>query len=466
MSDIWLGKFKTIWLMSLVYIVGCVALSLSGWEKLYSNARWLALFSLFLIALGTGGIKPNITSFVGDQFDPRSVEALASVFAVFYFLINSGSLCSTILTPIIRSRGSYVLAFGVPAILLFVATLLFVVGGRGYTRYHVPAGSSAFTIFYRVIKHAWVERRRAKNLERLGTSTIASENGENGIQPMKDIPFLDYAKPIMGDQVVEDVRVVLKVLLVFVPLPVFWSLYDQHSSRWVFMANDMNRTVGKVTFLTEQVQVLNPLLTLTMIPVFDRLIYPFFKKIGVNLHPLKHKMVVGMLLTALSFIVSGGLQAWMTIASPKKLSIFLMVPQFWILSCAEVLVSVTGLEFAYSQAPKWLKSIVMSGWLFTTAVGNGLVALLALIEIGNRALEFFLYATLMILFTMIFYLIVKGYQVIDRSNENDDPLKTERADSSFADDNIASIHQNSSNSLPILSEDERVSTPLLNGGKN
>lgn len=465
--------------MSVVYIVGCVLLSLAGWQKIYNSGRILCFLALFLIALGTGGIKPNISSFVGDQFDPRSVEALASVFAVFYFLINAGSLCSTILTPIIRSRGSYVLAFGVPAILLFVATVLFIIGGRGYTRYHVPAGSSAFVIFYRVISTAWRESRRAKN----GTSkfglpdesqSVMSENGSNNVASMRPTPFLDYAKPIMGDQIVEDVRIVLKVLLVFVPLPIFWSLYDQHASRWVYMANDMNKTVGKLTLQSEQVQVLNPLLTLSMIPVFDRLIYPAFKRIGFELHPLKHKMVAGMLLTALSFVVSGGLQIWMTSVEPSQISVFWMIPQFWILSCAEVLVSITGLEFAYSQAPKWLKSIVMSGWLFTTAVGNGIVALLALVKVGNRALEFFLYSALMILFTLIFYLLVRGYQMVKQAVVEDDDKSQDGLNLSEADSLASSGlkgHGSTSNlngfdsTLPIMTEEERASTPLLNDSK-
>lgn len=479
-SDIWLGKFKTIVTMSVVYIVGCIVLSLSGWQKIYSSARALCFVSLFLIALGTGGIKPNISSFVGDQFDPRSVDALASVFAVFYFLINAGSLCSTILTPIIRSRGSYVLAFGVPAILLFVATVLFVVGGRGYTRYHVPEGSSAFVIFYRVIKTAWTERRRAKN----GTSKFGlgdeshshiAESPSDNLSPMRSTPFLDYAKPIMGDQIVEDVRIVLKVLLVFVPLPIFWSLYDQHASRWVYMADDMDKKLGKITLISDQVQVLNPLLTLTMIPVFDRLIYPGIKRLGIDLHPLKHKMVAGMLLTALSFVVSGGIQIWMTSVHPKQISMFWMIPQFWILSCAEVLVSITGLEFAYSQAPKWLKSIVMSGWLFTTAVGNGIVALLALIKIGNRALEFFLYAALMILFTLIFYLLVRNYKMVAQPKSEEDEKAKDRLDI-VEDDHGLSSKLNGSrstsslngfdSSLPIMTEEERASTPLLTDSGN
>lgn len=410
--------------MSLVYIVGCTVLAASGIQSLFKSARALCFLALFLIALGTGGIKPNITSFVGDQFDSRSTDALSSVFAVFYFLINAGSLCSTILTPIIRVRVSYAVAFGLPAVLLLVATVLFALGSRGYTKYHVPKGPSVFTIFYRVIRTAWVERKKSReHPTAFQSSADDSSPGAITSENMQKTPFLDYAKPLMGDQVVEDVRSVLKVLLVFVPLPVFWSLYDQHASKWVFMSQELDTHIGKVNMPPELIQVLNPLLTLSMIPVFDRLIYPFFKNRGFFLHPLKHKMVAGMLLTALSFVVSGGLQLWMNHALPKKLSIFTMLPQFWILSCAEVLVSITGLEFAYSQAPKWLKSIVMSGWLFTTAVGNGFVALLALVKIGHRALEFFLYAALMVLFTMIFYLIVRGYQLANTSNDTTEEEK-------------------------------------------
>lgn len=396
LSDSYLGKFKTIIFMSFIYVLGSSSLAVSAVPGLMGTPPnpLLTFFALILIGVGTGGIKPNISSFVGDQFEPTSTEAITGVFAVFYFLINAGSLISTTVTPIIKAQSNYAYAFGLPAILLLVATVLFISGGFGYTKYKVPKGPSVFSIFYNTIHTAWVEKNKVKRL----------------VGPFIDNkPFLDYAKEAMGENIVNDVRSVLNVFYVFLPLPIFWSLYDQHSSRWVFMAQEMNTKLGNVKFEAEQVQILNPLLLLMMIPVFDRLIYPFFSRRGIFLHPLKHKMVLGMILTLISFALSGALQIYVDTQPANTVSVFMMLPQFWVLSCAEILVSITGLEFAYSQAPQWMKSLVMAGWLLTTALGNALVAALTLINIGNRGMEFFLYAALMALFTMIFYLMVKGY---------------------------------------------------------
>lgn len=131
-----LGKFKTIISLSLVYCLGSVLLSVTSIEGLVGyipgtdqpNA-WGVIISLFLIAVGTGGIKSCVSSFVGDQFtDP---DQLAAVFAWFYFMINSGSLISTFLTPILKEI-AYWIAFGIPAVLLILATVVFASGHSFY----------------------------------------------------------------------------------------------------------------------------------------------------------------------------------------------------------------------------------------------------------------------------------------------------------------------------------------------
>lgn len=95
--------------------------------EIFSN-RWFSLLGLFMIALGTGGIKPCVSSFGGDQFKlPQQEKQLASFFSVFYFSINAGSLISTYLTPEIRVQSCfgvdtcYPIAFGIPAMLMVVS---------------------------------------------------------------------------------------------------------------------------------------------------------------------------------------------------------------------------------------------------------------------------------------------------------------------------------------------------------
>eukprot|EP01087_Luapelamoeba_hula_P015645 TRINITY_DN4699_c0_g1_i1.p1 TRINITY_DN4699_c0_g1~~TRINITY_DN4699_c0_g1_i1.p1 ORF type:complete len:563 (-),score=65.16 TRINITY_DN4699_c0_g1_i1:195-1883(-) len=392
-SDTWLGKFKTIIYVSLVYCLGSLTLSLTALPGATGDPPhwWGAALGLGLVAFGTGGIKPCVASFVGDQFVKGQEHLLPSVFAIFYFCINLGSLFSTILTPLLREYASYTVAFGVPAGLLLFATFVFFIGQ--YTYRKVPPGGSAINMMVGAI-FAAIKGRFA-----------ARKTGERRDK------FLDYAIPKYDKQFLDDVRSVLGVFKVFIPLPVFWSLFDQHSSRWVFQADDMNREVGfGIKLEPDQIPTLNPLLLLAMIPIFNKLVYPGLSKIGINLKPLM-RMTIGMALAVASFIASGLIELWL---QESYLHVAWQLPQYVLLAAGEIMVSITGLELAYSQAPASMKGIVMASWSLTTAFGNLLVAAIAEVELfGDQAIEFFFYAGLMAVFIVIFLLFCRGFKYKD-----------------------------------------------------
>lgn len=136
-SDVWLGKFKTILYLSIAYVVGCVVVSLSAVPNLESNPKMVLILGLIFIAVGCGGIKPCVSAFGGDQFKlPEQAIQLASFFSLFYFSINFGAVISTTITPILRSdvhcfgeSSCYSLAFGVPAVLMIVSIGKFAIKG-------------------------------------------------------------------------------------------------------------------------------------------------------------------------------------------------------------------------------------------------------------------------------------------------------------------------------------------------
>ena len=90
--------------------------------------------------------------------------------------------------------------------------------------------------------------------------------------------WMDLARDKYDAQLVEDVKALLRVLVIFIPLPVFWALFDQTGSRWTFQATRMNGSLGTGTIKPDQMQVVNPLMILILIPIFDRFIYPQFAK--------------------------------------------------------------------------------------------------------------------------------------------------------------------------------------------
>jgi solute carrier family 15 oligopeptide transporter 1 len=129
-------------------------------------------------------------------------------------------------------------------------------------------------------------------------------------------------------------------------------------------------------------------------------------------------MAIGMIFISASFVTAGLLELWM---EQEDLFVAWQLPQYLLLSCGEVLVSVTGLEFAYSQAPESMKSVVMAGWLLTTAIGNVIVAVVAEVEIfGDQAVEFFFYAGLMAAFLVVFLFFVRTYSYVEDTKREAD----------------------------------------------
>jgi len=290
-ADQLLGKFKTIVYISMIYVLGHLLKTLAAIPTLGIPPVEFSLIGLALIAIGTGGIKPCVAAFGGDQFKlPEQARQLQTFFSVFYFSINAGSLISTVLTPAIREDVEcfgddtcYSLAFGIPAILMAVATVIIIMGKPLYTM-KPPQGN----ILTRVISSIGYALKKK----------VAGDPAEH---------WMDLAKDKYEPQLVEDVKCVLRVLLLYLPLPMWWALFDQTGSRWTFQATRMNGVTVAGTIKPDQMQVINPLLILFLLPLFDKILYPAFAKCNMLVKPLQ-RMSVGGILTAFSFFISGFLE--------------------------------------------------------------------------------------------------------------------------------------------------------------
>lgn len=292
-ADTYLGKFRTIFFLSLIYAAGNVLLSVSSTPALGLPQRPSSLLGLLLIAVGTGGIKPCVSAFGGDQFKlPDQAKQLAQFFSIFYFSINAGSLISTYITPILRhdvhcfgADTCFPLAFGVPAVLMIVSLVIFLLGKKLYIM-KKPQGNIIVDVT-KCIFHALMMKTRSKD--------------------NKKEHWLDYASDKYSPVLISDTKAVLQILLLFIPLPVFWALYDQQGSRWTFQATRMDGRLGPFTIKPDQLQVINPLLILAFIPIFESIAYPGLAKLNLLKRPLQ-RLSTGGMLAALAFVVSAILE--------------------------------------------------------------------------------------------------------------------------------------------------------------
>ncbi|XP_046387900.1 solute carrier family 15 member 2-like [Ischnura elegans] len=289
-ADSLLGRFRTIFYVSIIYIIGNIVMSVGATPDLRSAATAMTMIGLVLIALGTGGIKPCVSSFGGDQFVlPEQEKQQKQFFSIFYFAINSGSLISTFLTPVLRQDvkclgedSCYSLAFGVPAIFMVISLALFLLGKSMYV-IKKPEGNLLLQLC-KLMNHAVVNRIKHKG-------------------PKKD-HWLDYASDKFDQKLIDDTKSAFKVLALFVPLPFFWALFDQQGSRWTFQALQMDGVMGSFTLAPDQMQVVNPLLILAFIPLFETVIYPLFAKCRLLTTSIP-RIFVGGCLAGVAFALSG-----------------------------------------------------------------------------------------------------------------------------------------------------------------
>ncbi|KAM9991671.1 hypothetical protein ACTFIZ_005063 [Dictyostelium cf. discoideum] len=452
-ADAKIGKFKTILIFSIVYVVGSIVLSVTSIDGVVGEKGNRSpigiIIGLGLIAMGTGAIKSNVPTFAGDQLKSNQGNLLERLFQIFYWCINLGSLASTLLTPILRKYVGFWLAFGIPSFLLICSTIIFVIGSKFYVKRAVSESIlwttlkiMAFAIKekFKILKSRY--KRNSRGM--LYTNPYTSVSGTN---------WMDLSKIEYDSQLVDSIKAAMNVLLVFTPLPFFWCMFDQTSSRWTIQAAQLNTCLfnnGKsVCIEPEQIQALNPLFIMVFIPIVEFTIYKPLKHFGFNLKPLI-KMSIGMVLAVISFLIAMFLQisidksiknniinnsfssssssssSSISISSSgdiidnndikSNLSVWLLFPQYLIITIAEILISIPGLEFAYANAPSSMKSIIMSGWLLAISIGNIFVVFVVDgISFSKQWTEFLFFASVMLFFTFIFIILSYRFKPTDIS---------------------------------------------------
>lgn len=409
-ADIFLGKYRTILWLSLLYCVGHGLLALMDVapHTMGIGMKPFLFAGLVCIAMGSGAIKPCVSAHVGDQFGTGNKHMLTQIFNWFYFSINIGAASSMVLTPYFLHAewGGPWLAFGVPGVLMAIATLLFWMGRNVFV--HVPPGGMDFF------------------------RETFSKDGRRAI--MNLIPLF----------------------LIFVP--VFWAIFDQTGSSWVLQTEQMNSFIGTYQVLPSQVQAVNPVLILIGIPIFTYVIYPMGDKVW-KLTPLR-KIGIGFVITAGAFALSAIIETWIVsnsanvinqmwadlgpvvtadLVQPTKMSDMLQIAKehgwtakeigpyltdmphiswqvlaYIIMTAGEIMVSIVCLEFAYTQSPKKMKSFIMGIYMLGISVGNFYVAGVNFImektkdEAGNTPLDgpnYFWFFSGMMVVTTIAYLI-------------------------------------------------------------
>ena len=454
-SDKLIGRYHTILWVSLFYCAGHGVLACS--ELVHDiPGKLTCLFSgLALIAFGSGGIKPCVSAFMGDQFKPNQAHLLQKAYGAFYWSINFGSFFSFLVIPWVKDSWGYGWAFGVPGILMALATFIFWLGTKHY--HHVPPSSKTKQAgFLPVFTYAFgqsggkgvmpaINFLASLGLPFLGMLLMTFVSFWPGVGPVvkgagwcglacvvvwyllvialsflrqTELPesFWQRAAKCYSDREITAARSVGPILFVFAFVPIFWSLFDQTNSTWVLQGEQMlPANIFGLKIGAEQMQSANPAIVMILVPLLTLLVYP---RIGKWAAPLR-RMSYGMFLAAAAYVVVAALQA--KIDGGAKLSVLWQTVPYLVLTTAEVLISTTGLEFAFREAAPEMKSLIMSFWLLTVTFGNLFVASVTKIFSGEQTHaesvtpgRFLTYAGLTLAVAVIFSAVSTVYRYRDK----------------------------------------------------
>ncbi|XP_071734153.1 protein NRT1/ PTR FAMILY 8.2-like isoform X1 [Rutidosis leptorrhynchoides] len=422
LADAYLGRYLTVLLSSAVYLVGMIMLTISASVnslrpptctensncKSATPGQSAFLYSaLALVALGTGGVKPNVPSFGADQHDENDEKELSykyTFFNFFFLSIKVGALLGLTVMVYIEQEKGYAWGFGLPTVIMFASVVILAAGFPRY-RYKKPMGS----VFTRFIQVVFVSvRNHFKGVQvspEVKLYEVATEESDIvGARKLSHTPqyrFLDKAAVMEDPELtdvndrwklstvtqVEELKTFLRVFPVWASTIALSLSLAQQSTFFLAQSKILDRHLGPNFLIPPgSMQVFAVVNAFITVPIYERLVVPFIQK-KTNHHrglTSLQRMGFGLFISIFALAVAAVVEHMRrTHSNPSKLSVFWLVPQFFILGGAESFTYVGQLEFFYDEATDGMKSVC--GALFLSEIGIGSWVNSALVKIIERA---------------------------------------------------------------------------------
>ncbi|XP_074584326.1 protein NRT1/ PTR FAMILY 8.1-like [Curcuma longa] len=421
-ADAYMGRYWTIASFMIVYILGLVLLTLTASVKGLAadcsngvcdptKAQTAAVFlALYLIALGTGGIKPCVSSFGADQFDESDEsekKKKSSFFNWFYFSINIGALIASSVLVWIQMNVGWGWGFGIPAVAMAVAVVSFFLGTRLY-RHQKPGGSPLTRIAQIIVASARKARVKVPADKSVLYEIRDKESVIQGSRKLKhtaQLTFLDKAAVETEEDTnkgpvnpwrlctvtqVEELKSVLRLLPVWASGIIFSTVYGQMSTMFVLQGNTLDPHMGRhFKIPSASLSIFDTISVIVWVPIYDCIVIPFARKFTGRERGFTQltRMGIGLFVSIFSMLAAGVLEVVRLRAVAKHnlyddqdsyvpMSIFYQVPQYLNIGAAEVFTFIGQLEFFYDQAPDAMRSMCSALSLTTVSLGNYLSTLL------------------------------------------------------------------------------------------
>ncbi|XP_010558361.1 PREDICTED: protein NRT1/ PTR FAMILY 8.2-like [Tarenaya hassleriana] len=422
LADAYLGRYWTIASFVIIYVFGMTLLTLSasvpglkpscqGDVCNPTTGQTVVFFiALYMIALGTGGIKPCVSSFGADQFDESDdaeKKRKSSFFNWFYFSINVGAMIASSVLVWIQMNVGWGWGFGVPTVAMVIAVMFFFAGSK-YYRLQKPGGSPITRILQVIVaafKKSKVKVPDDKSLLYEVEDAESTIKGSRKLEHTDKLTFFDKAAVYSESDnpktssppnpwrlctvtQVEELKALIRLLPVWASGIVFATVYSQMSTMFVLQGNTMDQHMGPhFTIPSASLSLFDTLSVLFWAPIYDQFIVPFARKFTGHERGFTQlqRMGIGLVISVFSMITAGILEVVrlnyvrthnLYDQETVPMTIFWQVPQYFLVGCAEVFTFIGQLEFFYDQAPDAMRSLCSALSLTTVALGNYLSTLL------------------------------------------------------------------------------------------
>jgi POT family proton-dependent oligopeptide transporter len=413
-ADAHLGRYKTICIALGVAIFGHVILIISAIPPVIvkpSSSLGTFIVGLIIMGIGTGSFKPNISPLIVEQLNitKMAVRTTAKgervivdpavtasrVYHYFYLFINIGALIGQVGMVYAEKYVGFWLSYLLPTLLLCLCPLVMWYGRDKYVHYP-PTGSvfgKAMRIFLLANKGRW-SLNPVETSRRLYDGTFWEKVKPSNIVAAQRPSWMTF-----DDQWVDEVARGFAACSVFCWYPLYWITYNQLNNNLTSQAATMKLNGIPNDILSN----LDPFALIILIPFCDLVFYPALRKLRINFTPIK-KITTGFILGSLAMIWTCVLQHFIykssvcghnaagllplslggdgeIVCPPVSLNVWLQAPAYVLIAASEIFASITSLEYAFSKAPRNMRSLVQAYALFmsaiSAAIGEAFVSLSA-----------------------------------------------------------------------------------------
>ncbi|KAB1205924.1 Protein NRT1/ PTR FAMILY 8.3 [Morella rubra] len=397
LADTFLGRYWTIGVFSTIYFLGMCTLTLSASVSALKPAdcvdsvcpsattsQYAVFFTgLYLVALGTGGVKPCIWPFGPDQFDdtdPKEKAKKGPYFNWFYFSNNVGALVASSFLVWLQDNAGWVLGFGVPSLFMGIAILSFF-SGTGFYRFQKPAGSPLTRICQVFVAsfHKWkLVVPTDSNLLYEAQDKRSAIKGSRKLEHSDGLEFLDKAAIISEAEKSNPDSLSS------------WRLCSvtQVEELKILIRKTMDKHIGSFSIPPASLSIFAIISIIIWIPIYDIVLVPIARKFTGKEKGISEvqRMGIGLVLSILSMAAAAILEmkrlhlarelGLVHKESALPISIFWQVPQYFLLVAAEVFTFIGQHEFFYEHAPDAMRSLCSALSLLTNSLGSYVSTLL------------------------------------------------------------------------------------------